>query len=86
MFRGKEYQVDQTGRIKVDGEFSNTRIFLGGSTHHWCKFTDVTLDMAFKNPSLLDGCLGWDTDHGAVRRWGGRYNGKLPRISGVYVQ
>jgi len=66
-------------------EFSENWIFLGGSKHHWSNHVTVTLKMAFENPSLLEGCLGWDIDHGTTRRWGGSYCGKLPRIYSAYV-
>lgn len=86
-FRGQQYIVDQQGRINANGidHFSDTWIFLGGSTHHWMNRIDVPLPVAFKNPKALENCLGWDRDHGTVRRWGGRYLGKLPRITGVSV-
>jgi hypothetical protein len=86
-FRGDYYKVDDLGRINANGigHFSDTWIFLGGTKHHWSNHIDILLNHCFDNPSLLNGCLGWDRDHGTIRQWGGRYNGKLPRISNAYV-
>ena len=82
-FRGELYEINEQGHIKANGlnDFSSTWIFLGGSRHHWRNGIDVSLQQAFENPGLLDGCIGWDLDHGTTRQWGGRYYGKLPRIS-----
>lgn len=87
-FRGETYRVNDKGHINANGlgHFSDTWVFLGGSKHHWSNSINVTLAQAFKTPSLLNGCLGWDKDHGTTRQWGGQYNGKLPRISGAYVK
>jgi hypothetical protein len=87
-FRGEHYEVDEHGRIKVNGlrEFSDSWIFLGGAKHHWCNRITISLSDAFKNPSDLNGCLGFDEDHGTRRQWGGSYCGKLPRISNAYVK
>lgn len=87
-FRGRQYQVDEKGRINANGigHFSDNWIFLGGSRHHFSKRIDVTLEDAFQMPGLLNGCLGWDRDHGTVRKWGGRFYGKLPRITRAYVE
>ena len=87
MFRGETYKVDEQGRINANGinHFSDTWIFLGGTQHHWSNHVTVTLKDAFDLPGLLDGCLGFDRDHGTIRQWGGKYYGKLPRIHNVYV-
>ena len=87
-FRGEWYRVDEQGRISANGigYFSDTWRFLGGSRHHWRMGIDVDLSLAFANPTLLNGCLGWDVDHGTTRQWGGMYAGKLPRIAGAYVK
>jgi hypothetical protein len=86
-FRDDYYQVNEEGHIKTQKltGFSPTWVFLGGSKHHWSNRINVSLKDAFDNPKLLEGCLGWDKDHGTTRQWGGSYNGKLPRISNVYV-
>lgn len=86
-FRDEYYQVNELGHINRNqrGVFSSSWVFLGGSKHHWSKRINVTLKDAFENPKLLEGCLGWDRDHGTTRQWGGSYNGKLPRITNVYV-
>ena len=86
-FRGKEYLVDRKGRINANGigHFSDDWIFLGGTHHHSSNYLDVNLIHAFNKPKSLNACLGWDCDHGTVRRWGGLYNGKLPRITNAHV-
>lgn len=86
-FRGEHYQVNEDAQIKTKSNeyFSKDWLFIGGSKHHWSNRITVTMMDAFVNPELLNGCLGWDIDHGTTRQWGGRYNGKLPRISNAYV-
>lgn len=86
-FRGKLYQVDEQGRIKANGlnYFSDNWIFLGGMHHHWCNYLTKSLKDAFKNPKILENCLGMDIDHGTTRIWSGQYNGRLPRINNVYI-
>lgn len=85
--RGGYLRVDPEGRIKAHGTdgFSDNWRFLGGSRHHWRRGIDIDLAAAFKDPSSLNGCLGWDRDHGTVRQWRGSWNGRLPRIGGAYV-
>ena len=85
--RGQLYKVNESGMISTYGinHYSDSWIFLGGSSHHWHNHITVTREQAFKEPSLLNGCLGWDIDHGTTRQWGGRYNGKTPRIQNAYV-
>lgn len=87
-FRGEYYQIDEQGRINANGlnKFSDNWIFLGGTKHHWSNRITVTRDAAFNNPELLNGCLGFDKDHGTTRQWGGCYMGKLPRITNCYVK
>jgi hypothetical protein len=82
-FRGEVYEVNKKGQIRANGlsSFSNEWIFLGGSRHHWSTHIDVSLKDAFNMPGLLDGCIGWDRDHGTLRSWRGSYYGKIPRIS-----
>lgn len=86
-FRGEHYAVDELGRINANGigHHSASWIFLGGSSHHWCNNITVPLAVAFEHPERLNGCLGWDRDHGTTRRWGGQYCGRLPRIREAYV-
>jgi len=82
-YSGKYYEVNEQGEIKANGlkDHSKNWIFLGGSSHHWHRQITVSLKEAFKNPSRLNGCLGWDIDHGTVRQWrSGTYGGKLERI------
>jgi len=85
--RGDIFLVNEKGQIQGpnSGSFSENWIFLGGSKHHWSSSPTVSLKQAFENPSLLNGCLGWDIDHGTTRRWSGCYCGKLPRITGAYT-
>ncbi len=87
-FRGEIYKVNEQGHINANGinEYSNSWLFLGGTKHHWSNSITVRLKDAFENPALLNGCLGFDKDHGTTRQWGGYYNGKLPRISGASIK
>ena len=87
MFRGQNYKVDEQGRINANGigHFSDDWKFLGGSSHHWHNRVTVTLKEAFSFPGMLNGCLGWDRDHGTVRQWSGQYYGKFPRISHAQI-
>jgi hypothetical protein len=86
-FRGEPYKVDEKGRINANGigYYSYNWIFLGGTKHHWSNHITVSLSDAFDDPSKLNGCLGFDIDHGTIRGWGGSYNGKLPRITNAYI-
>ena len=87
-FRGEYYDINEQGHIKANGSksFSSTWVFLGGTKHHWSNRIDINLKQAFENPKLLNGCLGWDLDHGTIRQWGGSFYGKLPRILNAYVK
>ena len=86
-FRGQHYKVNESGHINANNinRFSPTWVFLGGTKHHWSRSITVPLSKCFENPQNLEGCLGFDLDHGTTRQWGGQYNGKLPRITNVYV-
>ena len=86
-FRGDHYQVNEKGEIKANGltDYAADWLFLGGTKHHWSNRIQVKTYQAFENPALLNGCLGWDMDHGTFRQWGGRYCGKLPRIQNAYT-
>ena len=86
---GKTYHVDEMGRIAVvsgSHYHSPQWLFLGGSRHHRRNGLDVTLQDAFRDPASLNGCIGWDRDHGTMRRWGGRYYGRTPRITSARVE
>jgi hypothetical protein len=87
LFRGKEYRVDEKGRINTNGlgYYSGDWLFVGGTRHHWSNRATVSLSDAFKNPKALNGCLGFDRDHGTFRQWGGSYCGHLPRITGAHI-
>ena len=79
--------VNEQGEIKANGlpNFSATWLFVGATRHHWGNRVDVGLRAAFEQPQKLNGCLLWDRDHGTLRQWGGRWDGKLPRITGACV-
>ncbi len=91
--RGEWFSVNEKGGIRRDvfkddphyGEFSNDWILLGGSTHHWHRKITVPINKIIENPKLFIGCLVWDLDHGHVRQWGGKYQGKLPRVTNAYI-
>ncbi len=86
-FRGELYKVNEAGEINANGigHYSKTWIFLGGTKHHWSNHVSVNLADAFKDPTKLNGCLGFDKDHGTTREWSGSYYGKLPRITNVHI-
>jgi hypothetical protein len=86
-FRGDHYKVNEAGQINANGigYYSQNWLFLGGTKHHWSNRVTVSLKDAFNDPKLLNGYLGFDKDHGTVRKWGGQYCGKLPRISSAYI-
>ena len=84
-YNGQTYFVDCSGRINANGirAFSNSWIFKGGSRHIRRNGIDVTRGQAWENPELLNGCYGWDWDHGTNRAWRSVRNGKVARISGA---
>lgn len=86
--RGDFYEVNPKGWIERNshGYFSSDWIFLGGSSHHWHNRPTVTLADAFKDPEKLNGCIGWDRDHGTVRSWNGKWAGRIPRIRNAHVR
>lgn len=86
-YRGDRYLIDPAGRIMANGlpTHSPDWIFLGGSRHHASRRIDVSLADAFREPSRLNGCLGWDRDHGTLRQWRSGGKGFLARISGCAV-
>jgi hypothetical protein len=85
--RGQYFTVNKKGEIKSvkSSGFSPTWIILGFSTHHWRSFPDIPLEDAFKHPHSIVKGLVWDKDHGTTRVWGGRYAGKLPRVTAAWV-
>ena len=86
-FRGEHYQVNEKREIRANGlkYFSENWLFLGGTKHHFSNRIQFSTAAAFQDPKILNGCLGWDLDHGTTRQWGGRYCGKLPRIRNAYI-
>lgn len=84
--RGEYFKVDDEGNMTQirNSCFSKQWKFLGVSFHHWRKGIDLPFKEAKENPSKLVGGLVWDLDHGTLRRWAGRYSGKLPRITQAY--
>lgn len=82
---GKWYKVDKNGyltHVKND-DFSGHWVFLGVSFHHWRQGIDVRFSQTTLPENLIGG-LVWDIDHGTIRQWRGRYNGRLPRITQAY--
>lgn len=84
-YRGDSYSVNESGHIKTNGLPSHSRdwLFLGGSRHHMSNSIAVSLQDAFREPSLLNGCYGWDVDHGTTRAWRSRSGGRIARIWGA---
>lgn len=84
--RGERYCVHENGNLtKVGHHVSNQWKFLGVSFHHWKQTIEVTCEQAFNDPKTIIGGLVWDKDHGTIRQWGGKYNGKLPRITSARI-
>jgi len=88
--RGKIYQVNHKGQFRKHTvgpeQFSPDWQFLGVSFHHWRKGLDVGFNEIWQDPKIAMGGLLWDSDHGTVRQWGGRYLGKLPRITACFIE
>ena len=84
---GRHYSVNQQGHIRLIGlaACGDQWRFLGGTKHHWSNKIDFSLTEILVNPTVLNGCLIWDMDHGTVRRWGGQYCGKLPRVRNAFL-
>lgn len=85
--RGERYKVNEKGFMTHENndDFSEEWIFLGVTKHHWSNHITVTREQAFVDPSLIVGGLVFDMDHGTKREWGGRYCGRLPRITDAYL-
>jgi hypothetical protein len=50
---------------------------VGFSRHHWARsYKPLTESTKAED---AEGSLVWDFDHGTLRRWGGRCDGKIPR-------
>ncbi len=92
--RGEAYRVslenDTMGHIIQAGHktFSlphPTWKIIGFASHHWCNAPDCRIEhvekVLGKYPTALNQNLVFDNDHGTVRKWGGQYNGKLPRVT-----
>lgn len=86
-YQGDSYSVNEVGHIKANGLHSHSPnwIFRGGSRHHMNNHVTVTLQDAFREPSLLNGCYGWDIDHGTERAWRSRSGRSIARIWGACV-
>lgn len=86
-YHGQTYLVNEAGEIKANGigRHSPEWVFRGGSRHHWRNGIDVTLAQAFAKPESLNGCYGWDIDHGTTRQWRSQSDGKTSRISGAHL-
>lgn len=80
--RGERYKVNDGGMIqRTDIPHSaGDWQFLGVSFHHWRTGIDTPFHPD-TDPREYIGGLMWDRDHGTVRQWGGKYCGKLPRIT-----
>ena len=52
-----------------------------GVTKKWNRNSlDVKFDEIWEDPGRMRSGYVYDLDHGTTRMWGGRYNGKLPRV------
>jgi len=84
--RGELFKVDNAGNMTQENnaDFSGEWKFLGASFHHWRNGLDIKYSKKTLPENLING-LVWDLDYGTVRQWGGRYMGKLPRITQAYT-
>jgi len=85
--RGEYFKVNEDGYMtqKKNSDFSGQWKFLGVSFHHWRNGIDIRYSEKTLPENLIGG-LVWDLDHGTTRMWGGRYMGKLPRITQAWVE
>lgn len=81
--RGQWYKVNGLGHMTQanNQEFSGQWRFLGVSKQS----NRVTVPFSVNTPAeeFIEG-LVWDIDHGTTRQWGGKFNGKLPRVTMAY--
>ena len=88
--RGELYKVKENGdMIQTDNTYNkwnDSWRLLGVSTHHMQRHATITVKELFENPKrMIKGYL-WDKDHGTKRLWGGKYYGKLPRVTQAFVE
>lgn len=83
--RGEYYTIDKDGNITRDDmpnmESSDNWKFLGVSTHHWQNNVVHSFSAIWNEPQLAINGYVWDRDHGTTRTWGGKYCGRIPRIT-----
>jgi len=94
-YRGKDYRVslekETLGHFMTYGEHkfplpNPSWIMLGVSFHHWRSGGPNLRLEDLKDGKELKGGIVWDIDHGTVRRWGGLWNGKIPRILDAWIE
>lgn len=88
--RGEWYKVKEDGSMlqknNAYNEWSQDWKLLGVSHHHAKNYTDTSVSEIFENPEKMINGYVFDIDHGTVRKWGGCYNGHLPRVESAYIQ
>jgi len=88
--RGEWYKVKQNGNmLQINNTYNSwdeNWQFLGVSFHHWHNHIILSCKEAFNNPKQLINGIVWDNDHNTIRIWGGRYCGRLPKITNAYVE
>ena len=84
--RGGMFIADSEGRITTREHFDTGGDFSGGwilrgVAKKWNRNSiDVTFAEIWDDPSRMYNGYVYDTDHGTNRMWGGRYEGKIPRV------
>lgn len=89
--RGERYQVNRLGHIRRPERgthWCRDWLFLGVSKHHWANHIQIPFDpkMPDEGAARFVGGIVWDLDHGSLRTWGGKYCGKLPRITSAFFR
>ena len=86
--RNTQYKVKRNGDLlqvnNTYNEWDKSWRLYGVSYHPWAIHIKHTLKEIWDNPKLLIGGLIHDINNRTHRKWGGLYNGKLPRVTSAY--
>ena len=90
--RGENFVVNERNEMTQEKRFNeNQSDFSGGwrllgvSKHHMSNGVDLAFRDLWIEPKRMIGGLVWDIDHGTIRKWGGAYSGKLPRVTDAWT-